>query len=282
MGENLKREDEPQPEQVKSAIDVGPKTTEPVQDEKDLISEIPEGKFSEKEAKEYKNWAKEIIKKWHDEIKPSAIILTETKGVGYGYILKETWKNAYPEENPPNFFRIVPMLNDPTGKKRDSYDSNLKFPAKVKKYLEKRMRDNTESRVVIYDEMWWGQDREGQHATSVTEQLYKDGEFQKQKEFPTGAVSRIAGLLCDAGLQNIWKTEGSPDKKVTPVTLKDFMDKGSNPKNQTENYDFIYDNLVGVTYKDPKLRRQKLQSIQGYKKLGRESGEELRAELEKK
>ena len=59
----------------------------------------------EGEKEVWKKWAENIIKKWHDEIKPDIVILTETSGFSFGYILKEAWKKAYPNEKIPCHWR---------------------------------------------------------------------------------------------------------------------------------------------------------------------------------
>ena len=51
---------------------------------------------------------KEMIKEWHDLIKPKYVVLTETAGTPFGYVFKEIWRNAFPDEGLPIFYRFNP------------------------------------------------------------------------------------------------------------------------------------------------------------------------------
>lgn len=73
--------------------------------------------FSDYEAKKIEEWAVKIVESWHDDIKPDYIFLTETSATPAGYVLKETWQQAYPKENLPKFLRINPTASLVTGEK---------------------------------------------------------------------------------------------------------------------------------------------------------------------
>jgi hypoxanthine phosphoribosyltransferase len=72
------------------------------------------------------------VKFFHDVYKPDYVFLTETSSTPIGYILKEAWKTAYPDEKPPVFLRIIPGRGD-------------------KEFFEKRIKDK-DSKIFVYDE----------------------------------------------------------------------------------------------------------------------------------
>lgn|GEM_PF-5291737 len=49
---------------------------------------------------------KDNIKKLHDQYHPKIIFMTQTSSILVGYGLKELWKQAWPEEEPPKFLTI--------------------------------------------------------------------------------------------------------------------------------------------------------------------------------
>jgi hypothetical protein len=97
-----------------------------------------------------RNGMKDMVKEWYDLIKPKYIFLTETAGVPFGYIFKEMWRGAYPEEDLPRFYRIDPrfvasyLYNDDRGPFDPEKDMGVE-------YLRKRVTDR-DANVVIFDE----------------------------------------------------------------------------------------------------------------------------------
>ena len=51
---------------------------------------------------------KPTIKLWHDRINPDYVFLADTGAFPFGYLIKSAWKEAYPEERVPSFFRVDP------------------------------------------------------------------------------------------------------------------------------------------------------------------------------
>ena len=92
---------------------------------------------------------KENIKAIH-KYNPKYIFLTETSSIPTGFALKEAWKEAYPLEKPPIFYRIDPsqiMQYDPKN------PSGKKMTPQIRKDLEdffkKRIKDRN-SLILVY------------------------------------------------------------------------------------------------------------------------------------
>jgi hypothetical protein len=86
---------------------------------------------------------KKMIQEWHDLIKPKYIILNETSAIPFGYVFKEMWRIAYPDEEVPKFYRIDPrFLSDDM----PSEEAEL-----VYNFIKKRF-DDTEANTIIFDE----------------------------------------------------------------------------------------------------------------------------------
>ena len=79
--------------------------------------------FTAYESEKIKEWAMELVESWHDNINPDYIFVTDTSAVRYGYVLKEAWKKAYPDEKAPVFYRINPMAPIIRG---ESYNERLR------------------------------------------------------------------------------------------------------------------------------------------------------------
>ncbi len=75
----------------------------------------------------------------HDFYKPDYILLTESSAVPVGYVIKEAWKTAYPNEKLPKFLRVVPF-----GLREDRKEVNRSF-------FEKRVKDKN-AKILVYDE----------------------------------------------------------------------------------------------------------------------------------
>ncbi len=71
---------------------------------------------------------KEEIEGLH-KYKPKIVFLTETSAIPFGYMLKEAWKKAYPNEKSPIFYRINPkslLFTMDLGKKVSKNEKDLK------------------------------------------------------------------------------------------------------------------------------------------------------------
>ncbi|MEK7634981.1 MAG: hypothetical protein AAB446_00940 [Patescibacteria group bacterium] len=161
-----------------------------------------------------KNWAERVVKQWHDEIQPDYIFLTETGAIPYGYVLKETWKNAYTEEENPRFYRIVPKNHrlwwtnyEPVNKTeiKKTKDQNLKEILKQEArdipealdYIGQRI-DKDNPVIMVFDE--------GSIADNVRWPNEKEEATFKKRffEFNGKHVSKIDDvyLSCSNSLQN--------------------------------------------------------------------------------
>ena len=126
-----------------------------------------EAVFGDQEAKDIIKWAETLVKQWHDDIKPDYIFLTETKGVPAGYVIKETWKQAYPTEDVPQFFKINPGAPIVYGRKMVWNSPITRFgngkweekeivpdkqsDRKISKYITDRVKKDN-SRIIVFDE----------------------------------------------------------------------------------------------------------------------------------
>jgi len=95
---------------------------------------------------------------WKDKLKrqlelihvcnPKYIFLTESAAISNGYILKEAWKKAYPDEKPPIFYRVNPRADIFS----NSYPPSSKKKKIVEDFFKKRIKDR-DAGIMIYDEM---------------------------------------------------------------------------------------------------------------------------------
>ncbi len=86
------------------------------------------------------------VEHWHD-FQPDYVFLTETSAFPIGYMFKEAWKAAYPDERPPQFFRV-----DPIAMGRNSNALELPgYEEKLEEFLNKRIK-KPNARVAIFDE----------------------------------------------------------------------------------------------------------------------------------
>ena len=79
----------------------------------------------------------EQIKSLHDFYQPEVIIFNESSAVPNGYVIREAWRVAYPDETPPKFYRVNPRA--------------LKKGKKDTEFFQKRIK-NKDTRIFVYDE----------------------------------------------------------------------------------------------------------------------------------
>ena len=94
--------------------------------------------------KKIRKGMKEMIQEWHDLIKPKYVILTETAGTPFGYVFKEMWRTAYPDEELPRFYRIDPRFIE-------SYVSWREKSETLSDYIDKRIEDK-DANLIFFDE----------------------------------------------------------------------------------------------------------------------------------
>lgn len=146
-------------------------------------------KYSTKE----RQWVKEVIKQWHDKVHPDYVFLTETRGTLYGWVFKEAWKKAYPDEKSPIFYRIDPMAwyNPKIG------GVPVEAMGGIEKYFKRRIKKDN-AQIVIFDE-------HGSPLNAPWTIPTKDIDFKKERMGQSGQSSlNIARDLIR------WAYEGGP------------------------------------------------------------------------
>lgn len=228
-----------------------------------------------------KKWAKEVIKRWHDKLRPEYVFLTETAGTQYGWILKETWIEAYGRKNMPKFYRIDPrseLVPDGKGPQvRDYFEKRIIRP--IKRTIWEKMIGKRKPTIIVYDELTLG---------------HKKGYFSSKKRTEKKSIDRAANfILNNVPEANIYIEKGSD------VTLHTFPETRSTSKMRTlrkplkesalspdEHYQFEVHKypqqpLTGNIVKLSSQRRKALDYIDEVKRIGKEAGEELKRECEK-
>ena len=135
---------------------------------------------------------KRLVKDLH-EINPGYIFLTDTTATAWGLVFKESWREAYPGEAIPKFYRVEPksLKNIP------KYEESKK---KFEEYLQKR-GIKSEDKIVVFDEEYI-------HGTSIN--LVKEA-FENEN-----------GLYGNHHFKNITYIEGNEgvmekiEGKITP------------------------------------------------------------------
>ncbi len=256
-----------------------------------------------------KGWLRDTILNIHD-LHPDYIFLTESSAIPFGWSIKETWKKAYPNEPLPKFYRIEPgvLLED-----KGNYEG-------TKKYLQKRIKKDN-ARVIVFDEgqdsnaptqIYIKNPKYNTNFPFININvksdniLYKERTLSKTMQNLDLASSKVSSNKIDKlfGVMGSTRYISYPfegpyggAQRVT-IRSKKLLDWKYLPKYHPGNYrksqeelDDIEKNLekrykkglfVGGIIRDSKKRKDALEYIQKLKKLGREAGEELHTELEKK
>lgn len=254
------------------------------------------------ERTETKQWIKKTIKSWHDIAKPDYIFHTETGATPYGFALKEAWKNAYPEEKTPTFYRIDPRV----------YSLTLEqWKEEIGKYFSKRIKKDN-PRIIIHDEGGVGVSR-GIH--QITENGVLIDEDYGDNKHSSGTLSDavqdvINGLEKINQKSTIFITEegggetlfnGMIDNNNTECisrrpTSRVFGTKSSRTASSEDElllkygglsreemlkelYEKGKDPFTGRTIKHPEQRKRAIAWIQKLKEIGEESGKELKEEI---
>lgn len=105
-----------------------------------------------------KEWVKKSVKNWHDKLHPEVIFLVESSATPAGYLIRETWKNMYPSEASPKFYRIdsVSILRDfhadpRRGWKKKDELKITQLKSELADFFSKRLPHGKETRVLVYD-----------------------------------------------------------------------------------------------------------------------------------
>lgn len=218
--------------------------------------------MSDEDVTAYKEWAEEKVREWHDSINPNYIFVTETSATPLGFLLKSTWKHAYPEESPPKFCRVDPQQISRLDRPR--YMTRIaQFEGFIKSFPH-----NKNTRAIVIDESvgagsphliagvvtsLWGIDKE-----QVT--VYCGA--------PQGYTNR---LLPQSSLDKTYEAK----HYIRPtVKRKDLL--GSN-----DNVELGH-NFKGRIIHDPQLRKRSLDYLHDINLAGCEAGEELKKERQRK
>ncbi|MFA6973862.1 MAG: hypothetical protein WC238_03975 [Parcubacteria group bacterium] len=254
-------------------------------------------KEESKEKREVIDWAKKAISLWHDQINPDYIFLTESGAIPHGFLLKEAWKNAFPEEGQPIFYRIDPSASHPeVGDYEKEYE----------KFFKKRITEDS-PKIIIFDEGACGTDGvslekitipsqktisgfiKGMSGTSVdmatnevSEGLRKinkdDSEifasrgtpwnFKEGTNQPKNGSSRPTSRLFGVGKTSSHRSRTPDECLVTSKLLEKLVKNG----------EFTF---AGRIVKHPEQKKNAMEWIEQLKKVGAEAGEEVRKEIEK-
>ena len=177
--------------ELRKNVDSGPVSPEPQEERNENMEVIAE----------IKEWAKKTIEEWHDRVAPDYIFVTETAGVPYGFVLKETWKNAYPDEECPAFYRIDPKSKPPEGV------SEEKIQAGLDKYFDRRIKKDG-ARVIVFDE---GPGR----PLELADQHFKKDERYYKRSSLRKAVDLVKSGFDIVGNEasEIWAVSGRPENE---------------------------------------------------------------------
>jgi hypothetical protein len=246
--------------------------------------------------KKTKKWAKEVVKRWHSK-DPDYVFLTETSGPLYGYVLKDTWKKAYPNEKPPEFFRINPdSLWYRTGENKKLEDSEM--IAEEEKYFKKRIKKK-DPNIIVFDEGSKGNAKtmEDFSLYSKNNKLSKNYKFNRSSETEGAAAQAsrfihefledndLKGELYTSKQGNVVIRQGSigedQDSKFSKNPTSKFGYRSSyRPTSEDEDYQYDekfkqYADLTGAIVKHPKQRKRAMAYVKELKEIGKEAGEEL-------
>jgi hypothetical protein len=116
-------------------------------------------KYDEDYIAELIEFAKGRISDWHKQ-KADYVFLNDTSAFPLGYVLKEAWREAYPNEKMPSFYRVNPavmpgfrrhsMTFGPTGFSR-KLSENPEYLKKIEEFFKSRIKKK-DAKVVILDE----------------------------------------------------------------------------------------------------------------------------------
>lgn len=255
----------------------------------------------EKEKPEVIAWAKRVVKQWHDEIKPDYLFFTETGAIPFAYVLKSTWKRAYPNQALPRFYRLEP--DGPFSKES------------LQKYLSKIIKGDNPA-IIVFDE--------GAHSRIGTELVVEDKDYRNryikaEKFFLRGTLENAASTIY-YGMKDmlghtprVYASKDSQyssifEKLITNKQQKDLTFPGGQGvsrsptsrtlgqrsnrtqiksedemlitseylKNLVENGEIFRGRIV----KHPAQRKRALAWVKRLRDIGQEAGEELKKEIE--
>lgn len=250
---------------------------------------------------------KKLLELWH-EIIPDYILLTETSAIPYGYAIKEAWKAAYPNENPPEFYRIESWTerahivefgehvdNDIDTLIENSSPDSPDLPVLrnmkegVANYFKNRIKKDN-AKILMFDQydkpieprMWHEQQRKDGtlfgvghelHKAYPEAQLYYAGVNGSKLDFGRGGypISKAhPRVTLKRNVLSIEKTSmlDRPGNRIDPLAV----DTKENIKNEILEKGY---RPFGRMLKDSERRQEALQYIRNLKEFGQIAGKEF-------
>lgn len=247
---------------------------------------------------------------------PKYVFLTETNAIPDGYILKAAWKEAYPGEEVPKFYRIDPralraiMQVSKEGQIPEIEAKDVEILRRnVESFFKARIKDK-QARILVYDEYSEGGQSPGaimnllknpetfgfsndikcrhvRRSMAVSDDFYnaslEDDNFNPEKYNSEEYLADVSGTRSvkannEIMTTRITKKNGRDLRGV--IRAKKEIEKEINERTygpRPEYSDWQKDFLNGVKEIHPGIRLIKM-----YNLIGREAGLELRQEEQKK
>ncbi len=147
------------------------------------------------------------IKLWHEQVRPTVIVLTATSSVLSGLVLKHAWKNLYSGEHQPKFLLIDPRrIEGYVGHNPDQAPQKKKSPMPSKDVLK---NDDT---VLVFDEFTTASEH------SLNKYNPASDNEPKHKARPRQGVAGLylaADYVFKQGVKNVWTDSVSHDVSET-------------------------------------------------------------------
>ncbi|MBT3404894.1 hypothetical protein HN832_01805 [archaeon] len=264
-----------------------------------------------KERELYKKYFADALKKWHNN-KIDYVFLTDTATIHSGYALKEAWKQIYPNEAPPKFYRIDPeginevagnsfslMRKEPNKKRRAEKDEDLR---NVENFFRRRIKKDN-AKIVVFDELmimriagdralqpfpqtsskwkgdnlWWNYDGGSQARTAnFLYDAYESGLIDKK--IGSIFVAGESGDLIRNPNERPTSKLGSSRGRELSEDEKYRLSSEFIAKRNTKGYPYLP--LRSEIVKDPEQRKRARKSVGEAKKFGMEVGQEIYEEQE--
>jgi len=210
-------------------------------------------------------WAKQIVTSWHDDIRPDYVFLTETAAIAYGYVIKETWRSAYPDEELPKFFRINPgapiihgtrKIYDQDTRNWDSQEiDDDKFDSFVGYFINKRITTSN-PRIIVFDEGgsqgWTGMEAIAQFSKD-DKVIYHDysGNFLDNENIPiaTTSTSGSSGKVAETIRKILEATKGNASIWTSRQTIQDKTPKYYNEPDAITRRTYATKEIIQITKK---------------------------------
>ena len=228
---------------------------------------------------------KERIKYWHDSGVDS-VFLAETSATPFGFILKQAWKEAYPEEKVPKFYRIDPRATSTIGMRYKYASDQRKHGRIISDYFAKRV--NKDSKVVIFDpDSVAG--RQVRHIKMNLEESGVNGENiirdygwfvldSSKKDLNPYGEQNLSAVFNPHKLKFIWKdTSYESEERDNPIdkSIPSFSAEEIRLRGKVSR-------TVSGGNENAKYAAKTRDYIHDLKLIGKEAGDQLKTELHRK